>query len=143
MAEAPKAEPKAEPKPATPKAETPKAETPKSTAKAEKPQATKPDPDHSAARRSAIDALRSTGSDAAAPATSPGTVTVEGDAEAVSLAARGSRFAPGDPLTPGRYEIWARFPGDASSARAGVVDVPAGGTAAVRCEAALRICAPR
>ncbi|MBN1336894.1 MAG: serine/threonine protein kinase [Deltaproteobacteria bacterium] len=93
--------------------------------------------DHSQERRSAIEALRST------VTAEPGTVAVEGDAVTVQLASGGVRFSPGDPLEPGRYEIWARFPGTDTPARAGVVDVPSGGSVVVLCDSALGLCAPR
>ncbi len=75
----------------------------------------------------------------------PARISVEGDAEALQLKdlATGERRAITGPLPPGSYEVLARFAGQASYTVAGRVQLSAGQTLPLRCDANFRKCIER
>jgi hypothetical protein len=67
---------------------------------------------------------------------------VVGNALEAFLKQGGKRFDPGSELSAGRYDVWAKFDRTvgASAIRVGVVQIPAGTTVTLSCDADLGIC---
>ncbi len=71
----------------------------------------------------------------------PGKILVDNQKGEVEFRAPGERYAVGEPMPPGRYDIYANF-GKDLLVRAGSVQVGSGETITLKCKASKKTCAP-